>query len=408
MSSGKNCEVVFLDFSKAFDLVNHSLALTKMRNHGINGKLLCWISEFLSDRPQRVRVSNSLSESNILKSGVPQGSVLGPLIFLIFISDLNFKNTSDFVSILKYVDDSKVTGRIENEEDVYTLQENLSDIYDWADHNNIAWNKLKFQLLRLGKSEDIKNNTLLFGPGFDSIIERKNVIKDLRVLVDEELSYSHQIQKSLSKTRQKIGWIACTFRSRDVKFLRILWNSLVQPHMDYASILVTPVGSKGLIMAQEGPLRKMTKMAWGCRESNYWEHLTVFKLYSNQRRMERYKIIYIWKSLNGLVPSLGLEWAGDSNTRSGLCLKIPTLFGKYEQYKTLQKRSLKVEGAKIVNSIPQDIRLFTGKLDQFKSKLDAYLETLPDQPQTESLIPDAMTIYRVPSNSIIDWARKLP
>ena len=116
------------------------------------------------------------------------------------------------------MDDSKVTGRIENEEDVYTLQENLSDIYDWADHNNIAWNKLKFQLLRLGKSEDIKNNTLLFGPGFDSIIERKNVIKDLRVLVDEELSYSHQIQKSLSKTRQKIGWIACTFRSRDVKF----------------------------------------------------------------------------------------------------------------------------------------------------------------------------------------------
>ena len=67
-----------------------------------------------------------------------------------------------------------------------------------------------------------------------------------------------------------------------------------------------------------------------------------------------------------------------------------------------------MEGAKIVNSIPQDIRLFTGKLDQFKSKLDAYLETLPDQPQTESLIPDAMTIYRVPSNSIIDWARKLP
>ena len=67
----------------------------------------------------------------------------------------------------------------------------------WADNNNMAWNKLKFQLLRLGISEDIKNNTLLFGPGFDSIIERKNVIKDLGVLVDDKLSYSQQIQKSL-------------------------------------------------------------------------------------------------------------------------------------------------------------------------------------------------------------------
>ena len=131
-------------------------------------------------------------------------------------------------------------------------------------------------------------------------------------------------------------------------------------------------------------------------------------LYNDSSDIYQYKIIYIWKSINGLVPSLGLEWAGDSNTRSGLCLKIPSLFGKYERYKTLQKRSLKVEGAKIFNYIPQDIRLFTGKLDQFKSKIDTYLEKLPDQPQTESLTPEAMRIYRVLSNSIIDWARKLP
>ena len=78
-----------------------------------------------------------------------------------------------------------------------------------------------------------------------------------------------------------------------------------------------------------------------------------------------------------------------------------------ERYKTLKKRSLKIEGAKIFNSIPEEIRLFAGKLDHFKTKLDNYLEKLPDQPQTESLTPEAMTIYRIPSNSIIDWARKL-
>ena len=151
----------------------------------------------------------------------------------------------------------------------------------------------------------------------------------------------------------------------------------------------------------------MTKMARGCKNKNYLERLKFFDLYYNQRRMERYKAIYIWKSLSGLEPSLGLNWSLDSSTRSGLNLQVPKLYGKSERCKTLQKRSLKVEGVKIFNSLPQDIKTFSGSLDQFKSKLDDYLETLPDQPQTESLTPSAMTVYQKPSNIIFDWTRKL-
>ena len=130
------------------------------------------------------------------------------------------------------------------------------------------------------------------------------------------------MQRALSKTRQKVGWITRTFMNREVKFLRTLWNSLAQPHMDYGSILWAPVRNKTELLAAESPLRMLTRMARGCSELNYWERLKVFKLYSNQRRMERYKIMYIWKSLNGPCHGLKLEWNEFSQTnRSGSTLK---------------------------------------------------------------------------------------
>ena len=87
-------------------------------------------------------------------------------------------------------------GFVQNEEDVSNLQGQLDSIYEWADQNNMCWNDLKFQLLRIGKNENLKLDTVLFSPGMREIIERKDCIKDLGVLVDENLKYSEHIKKS--------------------------------------------------------------------------------------------------------------------------------------------------------------------------------------------------------------------
>ena len=132
----------------------------------------------------------------------------------------------------------------------------------------------------------------------------------------------------------------------------------------------------------------------------------MFKIYSNQRRMEHFKILHIWKSLNGYGPNLDLEWSENSR-RSGKCI-IPKLISrKISSTRTLQKSSLKIEGVKIFNALPNEIKTFKGTKDQFKVVLDKFLEEIPDQPRTESLIPGSKDLQGTPSNSIPDWIRSL-
>ena len=406
LAAGKNVDIVYLDFSKAFDMVDHSILAEKMRRKGITGRLLSWICNFLSERAQQVRIGSILSREAPLRSGVPQGSVLGPLLFLIFIADLEKDLRSRIVEVLKYVDDSKLLCNLDSPEDVEESQRSLEAVYRWAAQNNMQWNDGKFQVLRLGKNEDLKDETYLFSPDYKEVIERKEAVKDLGVMVDQNLDFGVQRRKALSKAWRKLGWISRTFSTRSIPFLKTIWTSLVQPHMDYGSIMTAPVSQKGEKLAAEGPLRSLTRMAWEAKGLNYWERLTKFRLYSNERRMERYKALYIWKSLNGLVPSLGLEWT-KTEGRSGHRLRYPKIIGPEGHYRTLQRNSIKWEGVRVFNSLPDEFKTFKGSKDSAKNLLDKFLQFIPDQPEHPGMVPGGRTAYGKPSNSISDWTRVL-
>ena len=126
IESGQNMDVIYLDFSKAYDKVDHGILLHKLKMIRISGKVGRWIDAFLLDRRQQVMVKGHKSEASSLRSGVPQGSVIGPLLFLIYIGDID---DEVLAKVLVYVDDSKVKDKIMNEEDVMKLQEELDKIY---------------------------------------------------------------------------------------------------------------------------------------------------------------------------------------------------------------------------------------------------------------------------------------
>ena len=161
------------------------------------------------------------------------------------------------MDVLKYVYDSKLICDISSTEDVFESQKSLDIVYKWALDNNMRWNENKFQVLRLGRNEVLKEDTLLFSPDYGEIIERKESVKDLGIIVDQDLSFKQQRQRALSKCWRKIGWISRNCATRSISFLKTVWTSLVQPHLDYGSIMVAPVSQKCDKFAAERPLRSL-------------------------------------------------------------------------------------------------------------------------------------------------------
>ena len=154
LEAGENVDVIYLDFLKAFDKVDIGILLRKVKSLGITGKLGRWIHSFLTGRQQVVIVNGRKSKVSDVISGVPQGTVLGPLLFLIYISDIS---EGVKAKLKVYVDDTKVMRSIKDETEVEELQEDLETMYKWADTNTMTFNGAKFQLMRYGNNQDLKN-----------------------------------------------------------------------------------------------------------------------------------------------------------------------------------------------------------------------------------------------------------
>jgi hypothetical protein len=148
LDRGESVDVIFLDFAKAFDKVPHERLLRKMEAYGIGGEVLAWVREWLRDRKQRVGSRGSWSEWCRVLSGVPQGSVLGPILFLIFIDDLDDGLSS---AILKFADDTKIYGRVDCWEDRNRLQKDLERLVDWAEKWQMSFNVGKCKVMHLGR-----------------------------------------------------------------------------------------------------------------------------------------------------------------------------------------------------------------------------------------------------------------
>ena len=137
--------------------------------------------------------------------------------------------------------------------------------------------------------------------------------------------------------------------------LRIVWRSLVKCHLDYGNILWAPYrghgeGWKWTLL--ESTLREFSRKATGIKDKNYWQRLESFNLSSIQRRVERYRIVYTWKSLNGYAPSLGLRWSSNVSGRSERILESLKVNRLTEGQKSLRRRTIQYEGAKLVNILP--------------------------------------------------------
>ena len=397
LEEGENVDSVYTDFAKAFDKCDHGLLLHKLKRVKIKGKIGRWIQSFLRTRQQIILVDKVKSSSSVIVSGIPQGSVLAPILFLIYISDIG----KDLIaSTLTYVDDTKVKQNVKSEIDVENLQCELNKLDKWANENNMEFNKKKFQVLRYGEDEVLKNETSYFTGNYDEVIERFESLRDLGVELSDDGAFDVHIEKVCKKARQKSGWLFRTFYSRNTIFLRQMFKSLVQPHLDYCSQLWSPSEGPNLDKVEK-VLKDFTKRIPELQNMNYWQRLEKMNMSSEQRRIERYKIIYIWKTMNDLVPNCGLEWTEAGDRRGRICL-IPKLKGSTKVQK-LRQQSFQMSGPRLWNCLPKSVRnMKTNEIEEFKQTLDEYLSKVPDEPKCDGLIPGASNVLSGrPTNTII-------
>ena len=182
VEEGKSVDIIYLDFAKAFDLVPRSRLLSKLRAHGVDGELLKWLSSWLKDRKQQVVVNGKLSDWVDVVSGVPQGSILGPVLFAIFMNDID-DGVIDTVDILsKFADDTTVGKTISSDEDWKLLQAALDELCEWADKWGMRFNVEKCHILHLGK-----NNRKLSYTMNGNILEPTDNEKDIGVIISSNL-----------------------------------------------------------------------------------------------------------------------------------------------------------------------------------------------------------------------------
>ena len=398
LEDGDNVDVIYLDFSKAFDKVDFLVTLRKLKLLGVTGNIGKWIYSFLTGRTQTVVVNGMTSSFSEVKSGVPQGSVLGPLLFLVLLGDIDKSVVSAFLS--SFADDTRIGHRIKTADDVTVLQKDLESIYQWSADNNMKFNSEKFECIRYGKRRDI-HDTTAYHSDVGSTITPKDQINDLGVLISSNCQFNNHIDNVVKTTNKLCGWILRTFKTRTPKLMVLLWKSLVLSKLDYCSQLWSPTG-KGIIQMLEMVQRSFIRKIDDMRHLDYWTQLKKLRLYSLERRRERYMIIYTWRMLEGQVPDITsgkIYYINEGGRLGRKCSSPPIRNNAPSDVKRIRYASLAVRGPQLFNILPAELRnLSNCSVEIFKRALDSFLAGVPDEP----LIPGYTAMRRADSNSLID------
>ena len=397
--NGAETDVIYLDYAKAFDKVDHSILLKKLSLYGICGNLHKWLTQFLQNRQQIVIVDGQKSQPAPVISGVPQGTVLGPVLFIIYINEI--EHVLREARSGSFADDTRLMKAVTSVADTSLMQRDLNATVGWSQRNNMLLHESKFELLCYLSGRHSLLKELPFSFEFYSYttpagfpLESKPTVKDLGVYLSADYSWTPHISNIVKSARQMASWVLGVFRDRSKGTMLHLYKSMVRCRCEYCSPVWNPSAISD-IQLLEDVQRYFTSKISGCEDLDYHSRLHHLKLQSLQRRRERYCIIHIWKILHNIAPNdLKLQFTEPS--RNGIKVKIPALNKQaLQSAKTLYDNSFAVNAAKLWNLLPKTINELE-KLETFKTRLGHFLESYPDLPPSTGYVT-------ANSNSLLDW-----
>ena len=243
----------------------------------------------------------------------------------------------------------------------------------------MEFNTTKFEILRIGKNENLKSQTSYQTPDGKPIPESE-VVKDLGILFNKYGNFDDQLKVKIAKCTKMCGYILRTFVTREPGPMMSLFKSLVIPIMDYGSVIWNPYKRKD-IQAIEQIQRNFTKRINSLSEDSYYERLKHLKIYSMERRRQRYEILYIYKILKHQVPNVGLKWKFFPR-RGRELIPPPVRKNSRQSAVTMRRNSFRGNAPYLFNCLPVNLRNIDldTPMPTIKRTLDRYLNTVTDEP----------------------------
>ena len=290
-------DVIYTDFEKAFDKVPHYRLISKLRSYHINEEIIEWIKAYLLNRVQRVNINGCYSKWANVISGIPQGSILGPILFIIYINEL--PDICDSGSqVFLYADDAKIYKQIYNSCDKENLQKDLNKLSSWADNWLIKLNINKCKKVSFGRHIDSSGHY-----NINSIdLENIDSIKDLGVIFDSQLNFKSHINDKINKAYSILGIIRRNFTYFDKNSFLVMYKSMVRSHLEYANCIWSP-HTKQEIANLEKVQKRATKLIKEIKYLSYMERLKYLKLPTLKYRRVRGDMILVYKFISGIFDS---------------------------------------------------------------------------------------------------------
>ena len=367
LDSGDCVDILYLDFAKAFDKVQHKRLLSKLEALNIKGEILAWIKAWLSNRKHRVVLNGKQSDWCAVPCSVPQGSVLGPILFIIYINDIDGCIEDIIALLLKFADDTKVIKRISTVADNLALQDVINNLMAWARKWQMSFNVGKCKILHLG------NNNPQFVYNMEGVtLNVTSNQKDLGVFVDQSAKPSLQVSKAAQKANQVLGRLLRSFKCREKTTMVQLYKTFVRPHLEYAIQAWCPYTIKDidtLEKVQKRFVRQITSLS-----GTYEEKLLKIGLTSLRDRRTRGDCIETFKMLRGFTKVDKSTWltflsreVGPQTRLSSDPLSLETKPARLD----LRKHFFSVRIPPIWNALPLTIRQSTS-VNQFKALYDKF------------------------------------
>ena len=363
LDEGYAIDNVNMDFMKAFDKVPHRRLLYKLSTYGIKGKILLWIENFLKNRQQRVCINGYVSDWQEVLSGIPQGSVLGALLFVIYINDLPDNIYSD---IFLFADDTKFFHRIQEPHDADIIQHDLNTLHQWSTDWLLKFHPDKCVVIRLSVTTETWYHKYTLG---ENELEYVDLVKDLGVYVDNELKFRHHMITKVNKANSIMGTIRRSFKYLDHNTFKLIFCAQVRTIVEYANPFWCPYLKKDIDLV-ENVQRRATKYLTGMTELSYEQRLRKLNLTTLVYRRVRGAMVEVYKIFNtyerGISPLLSI-CPGNIHTR-GHSYK---LFYDRSERTHPKLHSFNQRIVKPWNSLPPHV-VNSPSLNSFKNRLDKH------------------------------------